>query len=121
MEFQLCFGFHDNSLHFLAKRRKLKQICQILYNQDGFSNKTSQEDDVVKLSVIDQGSGIPSEIIEKLGTPFLTTKEHGTGLGLAICYSIAARHDAVINVSSDASGTIFFVTFSPTGNNKDRD
>ncbi|MDT3699550.1 MAG: HAMP domain-containing sensor histidine kinase [Thermincola sp.] len=74
--------------------------------------KTSQENDVVMLSVIDQGSGIPPEIIEKLGTPFLTTKEHGTGLGLAICYSIAARHDAVINVSSDASGTIFSVTFT---------
>lgn len=74
--------------------------------------KTSLVDDVVILSVIDQGSGIPLEIIDKLGTPFLTTKEHGTGLGLAICYSIAARHEAAINVSSDGSGTTFSVTFT---------
>lgn len=69
-----------------------------------------EEGDVV-LRLEDQGSGIPAEHLEKLGTPFFTTKEKGTGLGLAVCYSIAARHDAAIDVKSGAGGTAFFIRF----------
>jgi len=39
-----------------------------------------------------RGRGIEKEVLEKIGTPFLSTKENGTGLGLAICCSIAARY-----------------------------
>ena len=59
----------------------------------------------------DQGSGLDPAIIEKLGTPFLTTKDRGTGLGLAVCYSIAARHSARIDFVTGASGTTFMVYF----------
>jgi len=65
----------------------------------------------VTLAVEDQGSGIAPALLNKLGTPFLTTKDNGTGLGLAICYSIAARHKAVIQVTTGETGTIFFVRF----------
>lgn len=79
--------------------------------------KTYQAAKQVILAIQDQGPGIPAEIIEKLGTPFFTTKDHGTGLGLAICYSIAARHNATISVDSTPSGTTFFVRFSRTDQN----
>ncbi|MDP4160871.1 MAG: ATP-binding protein, partial [Bacillota bacterium] len=63
-----------------------------------------------------QGSGIPAEYLDKLGTPFFTTKDTGTGLGLATSYCIAERHNARINVETGADGTIFFVQFSiPSG------
>lgn len=65
----------------------------------------------VILSIEDQGSGIPQQILDDLGKPFITTKETGTGLGLAICYRIANRHQAIINVESSSSGTIFFIHF----------
>jgi len=65
----------------------------------------------VILSVADQGSGIPMEIMEKLGTPFLTTKKKGTGLGLATCYSIANRHGAELSVDTSSEGTIFHLMF----------
>lgn len=65
----------------------------------------------VVLSIQDEGCGIPPELLTKLGTPFLTTKENGTGLGLAVCYSIANRHNATIVPRSTASGTTFFVRF----------
>lgn len=64
------------------------------------------------LRVRDQGGGIDPMILDKLGTPFLTTKERGTGLGLAICQSIAARHNAVINYESNSSGTTVTVRFA---------
>ncbi|MEF3309889.1 response regulator [Paenibacillus sp. GYB004] len=63
------------------------------------------------LRIADQGHGIGKENMEKLGRPFFTTKEHGTGLGLAVCYSIAARHGAVIEVDSSPGGTKFTVRF----------
>ena len=46
------------------------------------------------LAVRDEGNGIRPEVLEKLGTPFYTTKDNGTGLGLGVCYAIAARHNA---------------------------
>lgn len=66
----------------------------------------------VLLYIKDQGPGIAEELLEKLGTPFLTTKEDGPGLGLAVCYSIAARHNARIEVESSSQGTIFYVGFA---------
>lgn len=68
------------------------------------------EDEVI-LEVRDQGHGISPELISKLGTPFLTTKNEGTGLGLAICYGIVARHDGRIEVESGKSGATFRVRF----------
>ncbi|SMC97815.1 ATP-binding protein [Sporomusa malonica] len=74
---------------------------------------TFAENEQVVLFIQDQGIGIPPELQQKLGTPFLTTKENGTGLGLPICYSIAHRHNAKINVKTGNSGTTFMVKFSP--------
>ena len=48
--------------------------------------------DSVKVSVIDQGIGIPDEKLEKVFSPFFTSKETGLGLGLAICRSIVTAH-----------------------------
>jgi len=66
----------------------------------------------VVLKVQDQGSGIETEVLEKLGTPFFSTKEEGTGLGLAVCYQIAGKHGAKITVETGSGGTTFFVTFN---------
>ena len=72
---------------------------------------TYMDADSIVLAVQDQGVGICEDVIAKLGTPFLTTKEDGTGLGLSTCYSIAQRHNAKIDVESNPSGTTFFVRF----------
>lgn len=99
-----------------------KEIRQLILNltRNGFESMpaggklgidTYMEGDKVVLAVTDQGHGIHPDIIEKLGTPFVTTKEDGTGLGLAVCYSIAARHNATITVSTGPDGTTFLVIF----------
>lgn len=74
--------------------------------------KTYQEDGEVVLAVQDQGKGIEPSLLEKLGTPFLTTKEDGTGLGLAVCFSIAERHGAAIKVETGRTGSTFSVRFA---------
>jgi len=65
----------------------------------------------IVLSVSDEGKGINTENISKLGTPFFTTKENGTGLGLSLCYRIADRHNAIIEVKTSTDGTTFLVQF----------
>lgn len=74
--------------------------------------KTFKDGEQVVLAVKDQGPGIKPEVIKKLGTPFVTTKENGTGLGLAVCYGIANRHNATIDVETGPAGTTFNVRFS---------
>ncbi|RXI98192.1 hybrid sensor histidine kinase/response regulator [Anaerobacillus alkaliphilus] len=66
----------------------------------------------VVLQIKDEGRGMPKEVLDKIGTPFFTTKENGTGLGMAICYSIAARHDAQISVETSEAGTSFYICFA---------
>lgn len=72
---------------------------------------TLTEGNSVILSIKDQGKGIPPELVNQLGTPFVTSKKGGTGLGLPVCYKIAARHDAGINFNTSAEGTTFFISF----------
>lgn len=69
----------------------------------------------VLLQVADNGPGIPPDIIDRLGTPFVTTKERGTGLGLAVCHRVAADHGASISVDSSSVGATFTVTFGREG------
>jgi PAS domain S-box-containing protein len=73
--------------------------------------KTYCEGVDVVLAVQDQGCGISPDVLAKLGSPFLTTKESGTGLGLSVCYGIAARHGAKIEVLTDSQGSTFLVRF----------
>ncbi len=64
----------------------------------------------VKLSVIDQGIGIPNENLSKIFDPYFTTKEKGSGLGLATSYSIIKKHGGYITVESEEEkGTAFHI------------
>lgn len=72
---------------------------------------TRDSEGEVLLGLKDQGCGISKDVIDQLGTPFVTTKNHGTGLGLPVCYSIAKRHNAVICFETGQKGTTFTVHF----------
>jgi two-component system sporulation sensor kinase C len=73
--------------------------------------RTYMQDDFAIMAVQDQGTGIPSDILEKIGTPFFTTKKSGTGLGLSVCYTIIERHQASLHIDSNPSGSTFSVYF----------
>lgn len=64
----------------------------------------------IKISIRDQGIGIPTEYLQKIFDPFFTTKHSGSGLGLATCWSIVKRHDGTIIVESEPGrGSAFHV------------
>jgi len=64
----------------------------------------------VKISIADQGVGIPEKHLPKIFDPFYTTKEKGSGLGLSTSFTIVDRHDGTIQVESDTGvGTTFHI------------
>jgi signal transduction histidine kinase len=103
-----------------------QEITQLALNliRNGFESmskggcltiSTYQEDEEVILEIKDEGIGIPQDIIDKLGTPFFTTKENGTGLGLVVCNSIVERHNGSLEiVTSNKEGSTFKVRFKST-------
>ena len=75
--------------------------------------KTWVDGDKVKISVRDNGCGIPDDTLPKIFDPFVTTKPvgSGTGLGLAISHQIIQQHNGSIDVESKVSkGTEFVLT-----------
>jgi len=66
--------------------------------------------DFVRIDISDTGFGIPPQILEKIFTPFYTTKAQGTGLGLPICSKLVHLHNGEITVTSNSDkGTLFTV------------
>jgi len=69
-----------------------------------------QPGDYVQVSVIDQGTGITPENMDKIFDPYFTTKETGTGLGLTALHSIVRKHGGQVLVSSRVgAGSVFRV------------
>jgi signal transduction histidine kinase len=63
-----------------------------------------------RLTVTDDGAGIPPDVAGRIFQPLFTTKTKGTGLGLAISDRIVSRHHGTIGVqSTPGQGTIFTI------------
>ena len=66
---------------------------------------------MVQVDVTDDGPGVPPDVMDRIFSPFFTTKPQGTGLGLAIVRKIVNAHDGRIDVHVPAAGgTQFRVT-----------
>lgn len=75
--------------------------------EDGLPLK---EGGYVRITVEDQGIGIPKDHLPKVFDPYFTTKQSGSGLGLATVYSIVRNHDGYIGVESKLrAGTKFYI------------
>ena len=67
----------------------------------------------VRLTVQDQGHGIPPDKLDRIFDPYFTTKEFGSGLGLAITYSIVHAHGGAITVESQPGQGAQFTILLP--------
>jgi signal transduction histidine kinase len=66
----------------------------------------------LEIAFSDTGLGMSREVLDRMWTPFFTTKAKGMGLGLSICKRIVEAHNGKILVSStEEKGTTFTVTF----------
>jgi len=84
---------------------------------------TRQIDDKVRITIKDDGPGIPGEILDRLFDPFFTTKDigQGTGLGLSVCHGIITNHGGRIfaeSVPGEGASFIVELPVSKEGNIK---
>lgn len=70
--------------------------------------------DYAKITIEDEGVGIPAENVNKIFNQNYTTKNNGQGLGLSICLSIVKKHMGHISVSSEIGKGAKFEIFLPT-------
>lgn len=90
----------------------IKNAIEAMENGGKIQVNTSSSDTHVHISVIDEGPGIPEDIINKLGEPFFTTKQSGTGLGLMITKQILERHQAFLEIkANEGAGSTFRIIF----------
>ncbi|MEM3403214.1 MAG: MASE3 domain-containing protein [Nitrososphaeria archaeon] len=74
--------------------------------------KAYHKEDKVYISVKDTGIGMPKEVLEKLFTPFFTTKAQGQGLGLSVAKRLIETHKGQIFVESKTDeGSTFTIVF----------
>ena len=72
------------------------------------SSMKFENSNLLEIQIKDDGDGINENILDKIFSPFFTTRKKGTGLGLAICSRIIENHKGVIEVESQLNcGTIF--------------
>lgn len=101
----------SNAIKFTPKDGKISVSAELIIN--------NLEDDVVKISVIDTGVGIPAERLAKLFkledsfSTKGTENEHGTGLGLVLCKEFADKHGGTIEVDSKPGEGSRFIVILP--------
>jgi PAS domain S-box-containing protein len=66
-----------------------------------------------RISVCDNGPGIPADVLPKLFRPFYTTKAKGTGLGLAVVQKIIVQHGGQVEVRNRPEGGAEFIVTLP--------
>jgi two-component system, cell cycle sensor histidine kinase and response regulator CckA len=67
----------------------------------------------LRLTVTDNGVGIPTQALPKIFEPFFTTRQGGTGLGLATCYGIVKQNGGHISVESEPGNGATFSVYLP--------
>lgn len=90
----------------------LVNAAQAIADNGVITIATSSTDTEVLVKISDTGAGINSENLQKLFTPFFTTKPvgKGTGLGLSVSYGIVRKHGGTIEVeSAPGEGSTFTV------------
>lgn len=73
----------------------------------------------ISVEIQDNGQGIPSDSLEKIFSPFYTTRKEGSGLGLFLAYQIVAKHGGAIFVESELGTGSVFKVYLPVNKNKD--
>ncbi len=110
----LCARIDHRALHLalLNLVTNAKQALKGRPNPVIVLSLARHQDHLIRLTIEDNGPGIPSEYLDKIFKPFFTTKRNGSGLGLAIVHKILSSMQATIEVTCRArEGTRFSIYF----------
>jgi signal transduction histidine kinase len=120
---QVAVQYHSEGgqSDFLLDRIKLKQaLLNLLTNALDASRSSGQvsvvlrvEGERVQVAVIDRGTGIPEADLERLFSPFFSSKEKGTGLGLTFAQKIVELHGGTLTAHNNPEGGATFLVELP--------
>ncbi|MFD1037885.1 ATP-binding protein [Virgibacillus byunsanensis] len=103
----------------LCDRSQIKQVLinlvknaiEAMDDEGTIEMKVQSSHSKIIIDVIDEGPGIPEEVIHKLGEPFFTTKQNGTGLGLMITKQILDKHEGKLDIlKNNDKGSTFRIS-----------
>jgi nitrogen fixation/metabolism regulation signal transduction histidine kinase len=108
----VSFNVQPEELEILADE---KQISQVLINlvKNAFQANADNSEAKVKIlcglgatgrpeiKVVDNGPGIPDDVLDKVFIPFFTTKENGSGIGLSLSRQIMQMHGGTLKLISN--------------------
>jgi len=115
------FEFCEQTFLVKADTDRLRQILLNIYrnaieaaDKDSiikYELSNNPEAHTVNITINNQGSVIPEDIIKRIGEPFFTTKTRGTGLGMGIVKRMVEAHSGQLSIdSSAAEGTNVVIT-----------
>lgn len=90
---------------------KIEIVTRISHGEIIEKNQTAT---VCKISIIDNGPGIPEKIKDSIFFPMITGKQKGTGLGLSITQGIISQHKGNVHYNTRSNRTEFFINLPIT-------
>jgi signal transduction histidine kinase len=113
---QLFTNLLTNAFEAMDGRGTITICATPLAEEEPSGERDGHGGPMLLMEVSDDGPGVPQDLMDKIFSPFFTTKPQGSGLGLAIVRKIVDAHDGRIDVSACAGGgTRFRVTLPVSG------
>ncbi len=98
---QVFLNLARNALEAMGSTGGRLTISTRMVFDHHFSAESSRSGPTVAIAFQDTGPGIPDDVIEKIATPFFTTRAGGTGLGLPIAEHWVTRHGGRLRIKSE--------------------
>lgn len=117
---KIKYHFPIEDVVISGEKNQLKQVFLNLIKNSIEAMPTGGKIDImiertdqnISITIKDNGIGMESDQVKKLGEPFYTTKQDGNGLGLMVSYKIIQNHKGSVDVKSKSNnGTTFKITF----------
>lgn len=92
----------------------LTNAAQSITDKGDIWIEITEQNDMLHLTIKDNGCGIPADVLPKVFEPFFTTKDvgQGTGLGLSMAYNVIKQHQGSISLQSELDvGTTISISF----------
>lgn len=103
---QALLNVARNAREALADKGQLLFRTRVLRQ---FTIGTHRHRLVACVEVVDDGPGVPPELLSRIFAPLVSGKPHGTGLGLSIAQELVNRHGGLIECTSAPGHTVFSI------------